>query len=228
MFFMQEGGRNQIGGVSAASEAATRALLGQLMQTTGDPVSCFIWDEAPGLTECLSAHGFHVSPFHYLTRPLQAALPAKGPYRSWRESDAQQASHLLFAAYDFESSRAFVPRHAVESWREYVEHLMRFSGCGVFNPSLSRVLELQGQLRALVTSTMLSADTIHLAQVAVHPANRRRGIAESIVSEVLAAAASNGMRQASLLVSADNTAALTLYRALGFVERSRFVSARRN
>ncbi len=55
-----------------------------------------------------------------------------------------------------------------------------------------------------------------VANVAVHPDYRRRGIARLLMNEVLADIRQRNGRTALLQVDKDNTAAVTLYRELGF------------
>jgi ribosomal-protein-alanine N-acetyltransferase len=65
-------------------------------------------------------------------------------------------------------------------------------------------------------------DELHINTLAVSPAHRRQGLATFLLREVMAEAAADGARRATLEVRASNTAALELYARLGFR-----VSARR-
>lgn len=55
-----------------------------------------------------------------------------------------------------------------------------------------------------------------LANVAVHPSHRRRGIAQALMRATLDLVRSQGGREAILQVDDDNLAAVALYRGLGF------------
>lgn len=59
-------------------------------------------------------------------------------------------------------------------------------------------------------------DETHLANLAVAPAFRRRGLGRRLVRAVLSEAARRGARWIRLEVRGSNTAALTLYQAMGF------------
>jgi ribosomal-protein-alanine N-acetyltransferase len=59
-------------------------------------------------------------------------------------------------------------------------------------------------------------DELHLNTVAVAPAERRRGRATTLLGHVLAEAAGQGVRRATLEVRASNAPALRLYERLGF------------
>ena len=82
-----------------------------------------------------------------------------------------------------------------------------------------RVLE-ERKSGALVGSLVLErrpAATGHIANIAVHPDEQRRGLGEAMMRWALAWAKREGLRRATLGVSIDNTAAIALYRKLGFV-----------
>lgn len=60
-----------------------------------------------------------------------------------------------------------------------------------------------------------------IANVAVHPNYRRKGIARSLTAAALDHARSRGARAAWLHVREENNAAIQLYRSMGFQERAR-------
>ncbi len=60
------------------------------------------------------------------------------------------------------------------------------------------------------------ADEVHIVNVAVHTEFRRRGVARVLLRAIFDAASERGMTIATLEVRVNNTAATTLYEALGF------------
>jgi ribosomal-protein-alanine N-acetyltransferase len=60
-----------------------------------------------------------------------------------------------------------------------------------------------------------------LANIAVHPDFRGRGLGKEMMVRLLSDARSEGMERMTLEVRTGNTAAIELYRALGFVETCR-------
>lgn len=64
-------------------------------------------------------------------------------------------------------------------------------------------------------------DEMHILNLAVHPAQRRRGIARHLLSAGLAQARSLGAEIAWLEVRPSNAAALALYKSFGFKEVGR-------
>ena len=85
------------------------------------------------------------------------------------------------------------------------------------------VAEVDGNLVAAI-QTVVDAPWPHtpsgpfLTELLVHPTWRRRGIATNLVRQALAAAHDLGHTHAGLRVDPGNTAARTLYRAIGFVD----------
>ncbi|MGH2581278.1 MAG: GNAT family N-acetyltransferase [Anaerolineales bacterium] len=65
-----------------------------------------------------------------------------------------------------------------------------------------------------------------IANVAVHPEQRRRGIARALTEAALDNLLTNGKDEIWLQVDENNPAAVTLYRNMGFVERTRRTSWR--
>ena len=59
-------------------------------------------------------------------------------------------------------------------------------------------------------------DELHINTLAVTPSRRRQGLATFLLEAVMAAAAEEGARRATLEVRESNTAALQLYARLGF------------
>jgi len=64
----------------------------------------------------------------------------------------------------------------------------------------------------------LVADEMHLMNLAIHPAHRRRGIARALLTTALAQARAQNAAVAWLEVRPTNTAALALYQSFGFEE----------
>ncbi len=59
-------------------------------------------------------------------------------------------------------------------------------------------------------------DELHINTLAVAPADRRHGLATTLLRQVMAEAAAKGAQKATLEVRASNKSALALYERLGF------------
>ena len=237
-FYMRQGATLQVGGLVASTLETTDALIDGILQAAGEmePVACFIRDRAEGLAAALVARGFDVERFLYLSRPLSTHRPAgrsisaitsgEGVSCGFRHSDAPSAAALLRAAYSEVSARHFAPNGTLEEWSHYVAGILGQGGCGLFDDAATRVVRDGEGLQALALVTSIAPETAHLAQLAVRPDCRGRGLASTLLHEAMAAAAKAGKETMTLLVGERNTAARKLYGSFGFVERGSFVAAR--
>ena len=97
------------------------------------------------------------------------------------------------------------PRHALMS--ELAPSALR----------LPLVLEDHGQVVGYLMAWR-AVDQIHVLNVAVSPAYRRRGLGRRLIEAAVAEARRIGASEVTLEVRPSNTAALALYRTLGFVK----------
>ena len=94
----------------------------------------------------------------------------------------------------------------------------------VIELTITRVVRNGTTLQALVLATRIAPGTLHLPQVAVHPARRREGLARRLVEEACRSAAARGVKQATLLVAESNANARALYEKMGFTDTSAFLA----
>jgi ribosomal protein S18 acetylase RimI-like enzyme len=91
----------------------------------------------------------------------------------------------------------------------------------------TRVLREDGRMIALVMMTALGPGVAHVAQVAVHPECRGRGLAGKLLDRALGLAHAAGRSRATLLVEDGARAARTLYARRGFRFCATFTAGRR-
>ncbi len=240
-FYVRQGATLHLGGLVAESAAATRSLLDAVIDVAVEAqvggTACFILDRAPELAPMLAARGFDVERFHYLSRPLpftdadgpvprDPALrhPATDP---WRNADRADVTALLQTAYPGDAGRHFAPHGLTSEWIGYVGGLVEQAGCGALDPGASRVLRDERGVQACVLATSIATATAHIAQVAVRPDCRGRGLAPHLVREAAAQAAQAGKRELTLLVGEGNAVARRIYAAMGFTPRATFIAATR-
>lgn len=234
--------RLQIGGLVADSGEVTRQLLDDVLRTPeaelAGEVLCFAFPASTALEGALSRRRFDVTRYSYLQRalaPVTAAAPSAAPaiasqLRTWTEDDAVDTVRLFARAYaGSEAAKAFAPRGTLEEWAQYVAQVIKTPGCGRFLPAASLSVQhpADDRLRGLVLTTALQRDTAHIAQLAVDPAYRRRGLARALLEEASRRAGAAGRWRVTLLVANDNTAALDLYASLGFEPVAHFLHATR-
>jgi ribosomal protein S18 acetylase RimI-like enzyme len=185
---------------------------------------------APGLASALERAGFATARYRYLSAPVRPAAAVDVPFRlrPWHMGDVEPFVTLCARAYEDASDlRAFAPRGLDAEWIDYVRGLLATSACGRFRPDLSVMADLDDtrRLAGAVFASELAPGTAHLAQVAVDPSARGRGLGTALVARAMAEAASRGFTQATLLVATGNRRAASIYERLGFRDRAAFVVA---
>ena len=158
--------------------------------------------------------------------PNTQVLDAKGLLiRPWRETDFQAAGPLIAAAYDGHLDSAINDQYrSVAGSLRFLHNIIRFPGCGVFDPRTSHVAadRSSGALAGLVLCSRIRSDVQHVTQLCVAPHLRSSGVGSLLLGTAIASLASTGFRTLSLTVTGGNTRAAALYRRLGFVERHIF------
>jgi ribosomal protein S18 acetylase RimI-like enzyme len=145
--------------------------------------------------------------------------------RDWGAGDVDALAGLLHVSYDAASARRFVSEPGEHSWRGYLGALIQHHACGSILPGATRMAVADGRLVGAALATELGPGTAHLAQVVVHPDWRGRGLAGDLIDEAARAARHHGRSRMTLLASASNGPAQTLYRGRGYVSCGEFVSA---
>ena len=145
--------------------------------------------------------------------------------RRWTEQDYQPAAGIITAAY-----RAHIDSEINDQYRtnagslRFLNNIVRFPGCGVFDSESSFVAIHQptDSLIGVILCSRVRDDVGHVTQVCLLPEHRGEGIGEALM-----AATSNALRRRrfnllTLTVTEANHRAVDLYRKLGFEEKRVF------
>ena len=228
-YCMPDGETFHLGGIVADDPRVTAALVDASLDIAAAGarparVSSFVPTRADGLEPALVQRGFSCERYHYLARPVTPPVNSgSSDAIGWHEDLLAPSAILLQAAYG-QGGRHFSPRGLQAEWEHYVRGLVERPGCGVLEPTITRVVRTSEGMRALVLATRIAPGTVHLAQVAVHPSRRREGLGRRLVDEACRLAASRGARLVTLLVGDRNVAARALYEQMGFAARAAFVA----
>jgi ribosomal protein S18 acetylase RimI-like enzyme len=224
-FFTGDDDVVQIGAMGATDAAAADRLIRTIVAAAEEvgamAIVAFARPGAVGLTEALAASGFAVDVYRYLEAPTRHFRGFAAELRPCSTADFPNLPRLFQRAYqESRELRPFAPRGTAREWTTYVGQLLHTRGCGDF------------QLRASVVSGVAPLDgaaigdsTAHLAQVAVDPSARGRGLGQRIIEAAASSARARGFASMTLLVSAGNAPAQTLYDRLGFRQTAAFVAA---
>ncbi|MEW6369162.1 MAG: GNAT family N-acetyltransferase [Acidobacteriota bacterium] len=184
------------------------------------------------LTDVLGAVGFVGYPRLYMRRALgspDAHVSGAGAgdhqIRAWRAEDLGPSAELLKDAYSGHLEQYLHLQYATShGCRSFVEQLLKYTGCGTFDPhiSLSAVHTPTGRMSAFLIGSRISQGCAHLPQVAVHPDHWGGGLGTRIVRHFVELCAARGYGRVTLNVTEVNLRAVALYRRLGFAEALRF------
>ena len=158
------------------------------------------------------------------TTPMEKLPPAL-ILRSWREADFAGAGRLIAQAYQQHLDSVINDQYRTTAGSlRFLHNIVRFPGCGQFDPSTSLVLAYRDreELAGVVLCSRVSEDTGHVTQLCVEPALRQAGLGRMLLVRCMEALAAQGLAYISLTVTEDNHEALALYRKLGFKTRHSF------
>ena len=139
--------------------------------------------------------------------------------QSWAEADYQPAAGLITAAY-----RGHVDSEINDQYRtvngsmRFLHNVVRFPGCGVFDPESSFVAynrALQMTVGVILCSR-IRHDVGHITQVCVLPEYRSHGIGDALMQRSTQQLLANDFKILTLTVTEANAGAVHLYKRQGF------------
>ena len=170
---------------------------------------------------------FHRHPRLFMELPLRAQpaiaprkpLPSSIELRRWSDQDYQAAAGVITASY-----RGHVDSDINDQYRSvagtlrFLNNIVRFPGCGVFDPGAS-FLAIHKPSRApvgLILCSRVKNDVGHITQVCVNPEYRGLGLGEALLCASATDLQRRGFSMLSLTVTQANRGAVRLYETLGF------------
>lgn len=235
-YFLVHDGIVRIGSLAGGRSDIVRALLDAVIESPEASIArrlqCFSFPDGGAVAAALSRRRFALERYLYLQVTDTSPCPpdARVPLRPWRGSDLPDATRLAARAYAGSVSAAcFSPNGRLDEWAAYLSSLQATTVLGAFDDECSLVaVDPQGSAPVgMVLVTWVDAETAHVAQLAVDPAQRGRGVATALLDGAISAARDRGAARVTLLVAESNTPAQRLYRGRGFVERAVFVFGER-
>ncbi len=176
--------------------------------------------------------GFRVFPRLFLERLLlfePGPLPTFAPeylLERWVPAHYNAVGELILAAYvghvDSEINDQY---RTLAGALRFLHNVVRFPGCGTFDPECSWVLRHRGSSGTLAGALLCSRvapDTAHVTQLCIDPAARGQGLGKQLLQLCLSQLAARQYRALSLTVTEANATALGLYLRAGFRTRQRF------
>ncbi len=154
-------------------------------------------------------------------RPLPEGLVL----RPWHESDFNAAGRLIAESYQGHlDSRINDQYRTVSGSLRFLHNVVRFPGCGYFDPVASSVLvrASTGELAGILLCSRVCEDVGHVTQLCVAPEQRGSGLGEQMLHRCIDNLGGRNFAALTLTVTAQNEGALRLYRRLGFQQTHSF------
>lgn len=162
---------------------------------------------------------FMVLPLQARTRALYPAMPADVELRRWSEQDYQPVAALITAAYrNHVDSEINDQYRSVTGALRFLNNIVRFPGCGQFDPGASFVAVRKGT-NAIIGTILCSRvkdDVGHVTQVCLLPDERGRGIGEVLLNATANDLSRRHFTKLTLTVTEANEGAVRLYKRLGY------------
>ena len=145
--------------------------------------------------------------------------------RRWRESDFAAAGRLIASAYERHlDSRINDQYRSVAGSLRFLHNIVRFPGCGTFDPAASFVITGPGfeNMVAMLLCSRVRDDVGHVTQICVADRYRGQGLATQMLHACANDLRSRGVGELTLTVTEANAVAVSLYRNCGFREKHSF------
>jgi ribosomal protein S18 acetylase RimI-like enzyme len=217
----------------------TQSLLHQLLQLLQHSPgiqrveSQLLLYDAGSIDEPFLAAGFAMYPRLFMEYDLTAShqtarssgLPPHIELLSWSGDHYQAAAELIHESYighiDARINDQYCSLHG--SLR-FLHNIVRFPGCGVFDPEASWVLrdKRSGALIGMLLCSRVANDVAHITQLCVATAYRRQRLGIALLEHCIQHLTRAGFAAITLTVTEANQQAVKLYQDAGFFIRHRF------
>ena len=191
-----------------------------LAHNTGDLAGPFI------------ANGFHGHRRLFLSLDLAVQGPPRPrrtssqiSIRRWAEADYPPSAGIITASYRAHIDSEINDQYCTSAGSlRFLNNIVRFPGCGVFDPDASFVAvhEATNALVGLILCSRVRGDVGHVTQVCLLPEYRGEGLGESLLAHTCSALRSRKFGLLTLTVTEANHRAVDLYRKLKFDTRRVF------
>ena len=231
-----------IGNDTAQMLQTTQTLLHQLLQLLQHSPgiqrieSQLLLYDAGSINEAFLAAGFSMYPRLFMEYDLdntsnssqarnELNLPPNIDLLRWSADHYQAAAELIHECYlghiDARINDQYCSLHG--SLR-FLHNIVRFPGCGVFEPDASWVLRdrSNGALVGMLLCSRVASDVAHITQLCIAPGWRGHGLGRSVLDYCSNHLARAGFAAITLTVTEANLQAVKLYQTRGFFIRHRF------
>jgi len=152
-------------------------------------------------------------------------LPPHVALLPWSAAHYQAAAELIHESYlDHIDARINDQYCSLHGSLRFLHNIVRFPGCGVFDPNESWVLRdtITDALVGMVLCSRVADDVAHITQLCVSPSRRGDGLGRLLLQHCTNHLAQSNFAAITLTVTEANHPAVKLYHDSGFFIRHRF------
>lgn len=150
--------------------------------------------------------------------------------QSWQPEFYEGAAALIHRCYAGHMDASINDQYrTLHGAQRFLHNIIRFPGCGVFDPESSWVLREAGTpsshpsaVHAILLCSRVRPDIGHITQLCVSPSLRGHGLGQTLLQHCASENGQRGLNSLTLTVTEANTPALRLYRSNGFATLHRF------
>ena len=181
------------------------------------------------------ARHFRSYPRIFMRCNLKALVPSVDPaplppgvnllLQSWQPEFYESAAALIHRCYAGHMDASINDQYrTLHGAQRFLHNIIRFPGCGVFDPENSWTLRDPHTLsiEAILLCSRVRSDVGHITQLCVSPSLRGYGLGQTLLEHCAADSDEHGLKNLTLTVTEANTAALHLYERNGFTTLHRF------
>ncbi|HXC95591.1 MAG TPA: GNAT family N-acetyltransferase [Edaphobacter sp.] len=217
----------------------TQQLLHQLLQLLHHSPgirrveSQLLLYDAGSIDDTFLAAGFALYPRLFMEFDLRsqqhlippAVLPSHVELASWSPDYYQAAAELIHESYlNHIDSRINDQYCSLHGSLRFLHNIVRFPGCGVFDPTASWVLRdrRNGALIGMLLCSRVAADVAHITQLCISTRCRGQHLGLALLNHCIRHLTQSGFAAITLTVTEANHLAVKLYQNSGFFVRQRF------
>ncbi len=217
----------------------TQQLLHQLLQLLHHSPgirrveSQLLLYDAGTIDDTFLAAGFTMYPRLFMeydlprsTNPFDASrLPSHIELLAWSPDHYQAAAELIHESYAGHIDARINDQYcSLHGSLRFLHNIVRFPGCGVFDPEASWVLrdKRAGELIGMLLCSRVADDVAHITQLCVANPYRGKRLGISLLEHCIHHLTRTGFAAITLTVTEANHQAVKLYQDSGFFIRHRF------
>lgn len=143
----------------------------------------------------------------------------------WSNAHFQLAGELIHRSYQDHGDSAINDQyHSIHGSLRFLHNIVRFPGCGTFDPEGSCVLwdDRNSRMEGVLLCSTVDRGIAHITQICIAPQYRGQRLGELLLHSSMNSLMRRGFRAITLTVTAANKSATDLYIRNGFTRRLSF------